>query len=327
MVKNRNEEKAEVQEQQAEVKKSELLSKIRANPWTVSTAVFALATIILLVLSISPSLTGNVISSSSAYEKLVDFLNGKVGGGVTLVSTNDLGSLYEVTVSYKGEEIPVYVTKDGEYFIQGITSLTAQATRQQTQQPQEVQKSDKPKVELFVMTHCPYGTQAEKGLIPVINLLGSSIDAKIRFVHYFMHGEKEEKETYNQVCIREEQPSKYMDYLACFLEDGNTERCLGKVGIDKNKLNTCLSGKAKEYYSQDSALSSQYGVQGSPTLIINRAEASSGRSSQAFLATVCSAFNTPADKCTSALSAANPSVGFGTVADTAGHPSTDTQCA
>jgi len=28
------------------------------------------------------------------------------------------------------------------------------------------------------MTHCPYGTQAEKGMIPVIESLGDLIDAK-----------------------------------------------------------------------------------------------------------------------------------------------------
>ena len=43
-----------------------------------------------------------------------------------------------------------------------------------------VPKSDKPLVELFVMAYCPYGTQAEKGLIPVIELLGDKIDASIK---------------------------------------------------------------------------------------------------------------------------------------------------
>ena len=80
-----------------------------------------------------------------------------------------------------------------------------------------------------------------------------------------MHGDKEEAETYNQVCIREEQSAKYLDYLTCFLEDGNSARCLTKAGVDQTKLNVCLStNKSKEYYAQDSALSQEYGVQGSP---------------------------------------------------------------
>ncbi len=326
MVKNQKEE-TQVTAETSEVKKSEFLDKMRANPWMVSTAVFALATIILLVLSFSPSLTGNVISESSASGKLVDFLNGKVGGGVTLISTEDLGSIYEVTVSYQNQKIPVYISGDGKYFIQGATPLstTTDFTADTPQTPTDSPKTDKPKVELFVMTHCPYGTQAEKGILPVYNLLGSSIDAKIRFVHYFIHGEKEETETYNQVCIREEQSSKFIPYLECFLEDSDSERCQNKVGIDRAKLASCLSsGKAKEYYQADSELSNQYGVQGSPTLIINGAEASSARNSQALLSTICSAFNTPDSKCSQTLSTANPSAGFGYAAST---PSSDAAAA
>jgi len=287
--------------------------KLRKNPWMVSTIVLAIFTLILLYFSFQGGITGNVISGDSAGNKLVDYLNSKTGGGVSYVSSKDLGNLYEITVSYKEQDIPVYTTKDGNYFIQAAVPITGNVASnpEQQEQPQEVPKSDKPKVELFIMSHCPYGTQAEKGLIPVIKVLGNKIDAKIRFVHYFMHGDKEEKETYNQLCIREEQSSKFLDYLACFLEDSNSARCLDKVGIDKTKLNSCLANKAKDYYASDSELSQGYGVQGSPSLVINGVEASSDRNSQAFLDTVCSAFNVKPEECSQTLSSANPSAGFG----------------
>ena len=88
------------------------------------------------------------------------------------------------------------------------------------------------------MTHCPYGTQAEKGLIPAMKLLGDNANIQIRFVHYFMHGEKEEQETYRQVCIREEQGAKFISYLECFLEDGDSSRCLSSVGINQAAVNS-----------------------------------------------------------------------------------------
>ncbi|MBU3941884.1 MAG: hypothetical protein KKF74_03150, partial [Nanoarchaeota archaeon] len=47
-------------------------------------------------------------------------------------------------------------------------------------------KKDKPEVELFVMSHCPYGTQIEKGMLPVARLLGDKIDFNIRFCSYAM---------------------------------------------------------------------------------------------------------------------------------------------
>jgi len=169
----------------------------------------------------------------------------------------------------------------------------------------------KPQVELFVMTYCPYGTQAEKGIIPALKALGDKIDAKIRFVHYFMHGDQEEAETYTQVCIREEQSDKYLDYLECFLEDGDSSRCLGEIGIDENSLNTCIDSKAKGYYAEDSALSQSYSVQGSPTLVINGVQSDAGRSSQLYLQGICEAFSKAPSECSQALSAETPSAGFG----------------
>jgi glutaredoxin len=203
-------------------------------------------------------------------------------------------------------------------------TLIEPASSQEEESSTEVIKSDKPTVELFVMTHCPYGTQAEKGFIPAIKNLGSSIDAQVRFVHYFMHGDTEEAETYNQVCIREEQSAKYLDYLTCFLEDGNTTRCIKKVGIDQAKVNKCVSsGKAKEYYSFDSQLSEGYGVQGSPTLVINGVQISSGRDAASMLDSICGTFNNAPSTCGASLSSTSPSPGFGT-GTTSG--STSAQC-
>ncbi len=312
---------------------SQVAIEKKANDFKILSAILGVIVLGLLIYMFygrftGGGITGNVISDKDATQKLVDYLNAKTGGGVTFVSSDNFGSnLYEITVSYNGQNIPVYITKDGLYFVQGAVPLAGDntadgSTPDVTATPQDIPKSDKPKVELFVMTHCPYGTQAEKGLIPAIKALGSKADVKIRFVHYFMHGDKEEKETYNQVCIREEQSSKYFDYLSCFLEDGNSERCLTKTGIDKTKLNACLADdnkKAKEYYKADSDLSNKYGVQGSPTLIINGVEADSARDSVSYLKTVCSSFNkAPTAECSKQLSSASPAPGFGTATAPAG---------
>jgi hypothetical protein len=265
------------------------------------------------------SVTGNVIAGEDAGVILTEHLNVLTGGGVEYVSNEDIGSLYQVTVSYEDQEIPVFITKDGEYFVQGAVPITGDVvaptdapiqTDTPTQQPVEVTKSDKPEVELFIMTHCPYGTQAEKGMIPALELLGNKIDGDIRFVHYFMH-DPEEVETPIQVCIREEQSSKYLDYLKCFLEDGDSDRCLAETNIDDTKLNKCVADSADGYYASDSGLSEGYGVRGSPTLVINGQIVSSGRDSASYLNAICSAFNEEPAECTEALSSASPSPGFG----------------
>jgi len=312
---------------------SEFMKKFKSNPWMGSTFVLGIAAIILLVVLFYPRITGNVVSGDSAGAGLVDYLNTRTGGGVSFVSAEPMGSnLYSVMVSYQNQTIPVYVSKDGKYFVQGAVPITADAVTDPTTptdtQPKDMVKSDKPQVDLFVMTHCPYGLQAEKGMIPTLKALGTQVDGNIRFVHYFMHGEKEELETYNQVCIREEQKPKYLDYVMCFSEAGDSAGCLKKVGIDQAKLTSCLANNyttAKKYYEVDKTLSNKYGVQGSPTLIVNGVEASSGRDSASYLTTICGAFNTPGTACSQKLSSASPGAGFGTAAAASGS-ATDAQC-
>jgi hypothetical protein len=53
-----------------------------------------------------------------------------------------------------------------------------------------MEKREKPDVDVFVMSYCPFGTQIEKGLLPVWDLLGDKINLNIRFVDYAMHGKR-----------------------------------------------------------------------------------------------------------------------------------------
>jgi len=308
---------------------------VMKNPWMVSTTILAIIAVVLLIMAFRGGVTGNVVkldtivSEDIAGERLLAFANAQ-GAQAELVEINDNGIFYEVVISVQGQDLPVYVTKDGKSFATTLVPLTGgdvvqqqDTPIQQQQQPQNIQKSDKPQVELFVMTHCPYGTQAEKGMLPVYELLGDKINGEIKFIHYFMH-DPEKTETPVQVCIREEQASKYNDYLKCFLEDGDTERCLKETKIDETKLNKCIEDKADEYYNADSALSEGYGVRGSPTLVVNGVIAQSGRDAASYLKTICSAFNEAPEECNEELSSASPSPGFGYQVTSGG--STQAQC-
>ena len=335
-----SEEKSEVRidNNPDKIRVSEVKEKVQKNPWVVSTWIFVIISIVLLVMVFRGGLgdgtvgTGNVISADEASDLLMEYLNSRTGGGVEYISYEDLGNIYEVNVEYQGQELPVFITKDGEYFVQGAVPLSVlnsdvpdNSSNTPTQTPTDVPKSDKPVVELFVMTHCPYGTQAEKGFVPTIETLGDTIDSSVKFVHYFLHA-PEEEETPRQICIREEQPDKFVDYLKCFLEDGEAERCLEEVGIDQTKLNECIDTNAEGYYDTDSVLSEGYGVRGSPTLVVNGVIANSGRSSAAYLDTICSAFNEAPEECLEELSAANPSAGFGYNTDGTPSAASAAQC-
>jgi protein-disulfide isomerase len=305
---------------------TKIVKKLSKNYWAVAAVVLA----ILLVVTLFTG-SGSGVSTTVAGEKVLDFAQ-QQGVQGTLLSVEDAGNLYMVTLDIEGQEVPVYITKDGKNFVPSIVPLTGQAvqTPAQTQQPApaNIPKSDKPKVELFVMTHCPYGTQAEKGYLPTIQALDDKIDSSVKFVHYFLH-EPENAETPIQSCIREEQPSKFMKYLLEFLKDGDSDAALTAAGVNKAKLDTCISsGKADEYYAADSALSEGYGVRGSPTLVVNGVIADSGRSSAAYLDTICAAFTDsarPSECDTLTLDSASPSPGFGYGAST-GAASANAQC-
>ena len=149
-------------------------------------------------------------------------------------------------------------------------------------------KSDKPVVELFVMSYCPYGLQMEKAYLPVMELLGKKAGMSIKFVSYAMHGEKELTENTRQYCIQKEQTTKFVAYMNCFTAKGDAASCITTAGVNAAKLNSCtakadkdfkitekfndkstwLSGTYPVYPIYDTE-NSKYGVQGSPTLVIN----------------------------------------------------------
>ncbi|MDD2757762.1 MAG: thioredoxin domain-containing protein [Patescibacteria group bacterium] len=202
-------------------------------------------------------------------------------------------------------------------------------------------KTDKPKVELFVMSYCPYGLQMEKAYLPVMELLKSRADMSIKFVSYAMHEKKEIDENTRQYCIQKEQPTKFVAYLKCFTGKDDYIACLTTAGVNEAKMNACVAKADKTYgitakfedqstwlsgqypvYPIDAALNEQYGVQGSPTLIINGVEVSAGRTPEAVKAAVCAAFKTAPKECDTALSTQSMQAGFGTSAGAA----TDASC-
>lgn len=193
-----------------------------------------------------------------------------------------------------------------------------------------VQKTDKPVVEVFVMSHCPYGTQIEKGIIPVVKTLGDKIDFQLKFVNYAMHGEKEIKEQITQYCVEKEYSKDMMiQYLECFLEDSDSPRCVEELSLNQEILDSCFDEVDSEYkimedfadqstwmgtfpsFSLHEEDNIKYGVRGSPTLIINGATPSAGRDSKSILEAVCFAFKEAPEECNTELSSASPSPGFG----------------
>lgn len=285
-----------------------------------------------------------VLTPEEAKAKTEKFINENLiqpGNEVTISDIKEENGLYKLTVKFtSGQTVDSFLSKDGNRFypqVYDIAALEAQkngqtntnAANSQTAS-KDIPKTDKPKVELFVMAFCPYGTQIEKGMLPVVNTLKDKIDFQVKFCDYSMHGKQEIDEQLNQYCIETEQAGKYLSYLKCFLDAGKGADCLKSTGIDQTKMSACVAktdAKFKvtaNYNDKTTWLSGQYplfdvykddntkyNVQGSPTLVINGVESSAGRDATSLLKAICGAFNTQPEECKTVLSTTAPSTGFG----------------
>jgi len=326
--------------------------------WMITTAIFAVAFVLFLVLFLTSNsssnnsnvtglfgLTNNIDETGSCSitpdanaigEKTVEFLSANFPvTGIVLKSSVLERGLVNVTINVQGQDMNIYTSNDGEIvFIPGgapiykteFAKLKAEADANAQAEAASIPKTDKPKVEVFVMSHCPYGTQIEKGLLPVVDLLKDKADIQIKFVNYTLHGEKETNEQMNQYCIQQEYPTKYFDYLGCFLEDSNADRCIAKLGFDTTVLSACTTKLDADYsltanqpqFSIYDAENQAYGVTGSPATVLNGVLVKDmPRSSQGILERICATYiNQPAE-CSTALSTETPAAGFGYNAGTA----------
>lgn len=305
---------------------------------------------------ISPSMSGMVIEGGfqtnmdEIGEKGITFINKYfvTGGEATLVSVNGDGELLEVTTAYNGNEIPIYMTRDGEYIILGgigAINMAEYEEQEQASAPSETQqppapnvpKSDVPVMNVFIMSYCPYGLQMEKAVIPVMELLGDKADINIDYVHYIMHGKKEVDQNNYQHCIEDEQSDKFVEYLRCFVQSDDHGKCMTEAGVDSAMVDSCVAAIDEEYkitetfegssdrfppYLLDAELANSYGVGGSPTLVINGQVVSVNRSPEAVKQAICNAFNTAPEECSQTLSTAGEGPGIGPLGSGSGSGST-----
>jgi len=280
------------------------------------------------------------LSEDQAKTKAETFINNNLmqaGSKATIKDITEAYGLYKLNIDITTSVVESYMSKDGKLFfpqaldIDQLSGEQGSAAGSATAPAATVStKNDKPVVELFVMSYCPYGTQIEKGILPVIKALGDKIDFQLKFVNYAMHGEKELQENLAQYCIQKEQNSKFQDYLNCFLASEDSASCLSSTGVNKSKLDSCVSITDKQYkitenfknnvefqgtypsFNVEKADNVKYSVAGSPTLIINGEEISSNRDAASLLTTICSGFNNSPAECSTTLSSASPAPGFGT---------------
>ncbi|MDD1670989.1 MAG: DsbA family protein [Methanomicrobiales archaeon] len=265
---------------------------------------------------------------------VISYLNANLvqaNSTAVLVSVAEANGLYKVGALYQARNISVYATKDcsllftSSYNMKGGTTPTPTSSPTPTPVPEPV-KTSRPSVELFVMSFCPFGTQAEGVMNPVIGLLGTKANITVRYIASVqgttadsvqsLHGPTEAVEDLRQLCINKYYPQQLWPYLMDYNTNcvpvrqnatslsacvANTTR---KLGINNQKIETCASGsEGLALLEADEAITGSYKVTGSPTLIINGQRYSGARTPDAYKQGICSHFETAPPECSVNLSA------------------------
>jgi len=164
--------------------------------------------------------------------------------------------------------------------------------------------------DMYVMSQCPYGAQAEDEAIKAIKKFNGVVGLNIYYIvdsqgtgFGSLHGQPEVDENIRQLCIKELYPKLFYDYLLCFNENyaaGQTQyvSCANKLGIDTKKDADYADKKGAELLRASEAQSKKVGASGSPTIYLDGAPYQSGRSELDFARAVCDKYNYELEGCT-----------------------------
>ena len=256
---------------------------------------------------------------------------------VTYVRYESTSNHIVLYYSVMGQEMPIYTSKDYTYLYPSaidraemageVAVVKAQYLASLAAEPAEpvatgMQTSETPKVQLFLMSNCPYGNQAENGIMDVVYLLEEEIefepvyiisgsDGNYNSLHgpyelnqgirekivYNLYGEKKWMEfTYdvNVNCFNTANPSATID--ACWKEAAT------RTGVDIAAVEAEYTANFNAIADGEVAKTNAAGVSGSPTLIMNGAKYSGARTPESFKAWICTGFTEEPDQCGQALS-------------------------
>lgn len=315
------------------------------NPWKIISIVFIVLFIVLVVITLAGgfsqvaglSLFSNSAGPDAQAQSAVSFIRTNLIGQGETISLNNVteeSGVYRISTEYTSAEgsqtINVYMTKDGKLLFPTSYSLTSSGNTGTTVTPvataasvtstaktcADIKKQDTPVMEAFVVSYCPYGRQMQALIVNISeNLPLISAHIKVRYIGEIsngtvqsMHGPTEAAENLRQICIREEQPDLYWKYVSCFLNSTSSDACVKSSGVDTAKLDGCTSDATRglRYAQVDFNLSDSYGVQGSPTLILNGVTVSEfdfgGRTPEAVKSLLCCGFTTQPGSCATTLS-------------------------
>ncbi len=148
-------------------------------------------------------------------------------------------------------------------------------------------KEVKGKVDVFVMSHCPYGVMAMDAMKEVLDVFGKEIDFTINYIanevtkgtFRSLHGPAEVDEDKRELCAKKHFPKNYMDYIWCRnknIRSTDWKSC-AKGPIKASVIEKCFQGdEGTKLLSENIKKANSMQIGASPTWLVNNKFKASG---------------------------------------------------
>ena len=272
-----------------------ITSKLRDNPWILTTIVLGILSLLLVIGSFNATGINNV-SKNKVSQSLIDFYESQGISGLSLVSVDNLGGFYEVILNYEGESIPFYVTKSGYLTGNSIVPLDFRgdgpgfgdledydgggSVLEVSADDDAVKGDPNAPVTIVEFTdyECPFCGRHHDQTLPLI--ISEYVDTgKVKIVvrdfplDFHVNAQKAAEAA---ECAGEFGDDKYWDMHDKLFEEGvaggeqSFKQYAAEIGLNVAQFSNCLdSGQMESEVLADLQEGSSYGVSGTPGFFIN----------------------------------------------------------
>ncbi len=158
------------------------------------------------------------------------------------------------------------------------------------------------KLEMYIMSKCPYGVMAVQGYKPVFDEIGDKVDFHLDYIvseangqFNSLHGEPEVKGNIQQLCAMKHYPNpkQWMGFIDCQNKNWRSipegwEPCADQAQMDKGRLKSCIDGsEGKDLLRESMKRAQAANAQGSPTILLAGAPYEGGREKNDFMRAIC----------------------------------------
>ncbi len=313
----------------------------KTMPWKIMTGILAILLITVIAMPGNEDTNSNALNETAAKELAESFIESSLlGPGVELDidGIEEYNGLYAlnltVTANGQAQKATSYLSLDGKmFFVQGMNIEETEAQAKEAQEaadttaatPTEYPKADKPTLEVYTMSFCPFGMQANKLTAPVANMLSGVANIEPHWVIYgteyyegqedaycvgdfcSMHGKYEVEENVRQMCVWENNPNKYWDYTLYIAENcnkANLDTCwkdaADSVSVSVSTIETCATNEGLTLLAAEKELNNKNGVRGSEHIRLNNMQLSMSDyrwSPEKLKTLICNSFNDAPEIC------------------------------